>query len=854
MVILEENKVFIDKKFGEVLNLSGCKKNIILKGLSSCSDLEKNFMKFLYISMPLSDLANYDFDLFLSFAKHAIFLKENMPWFKKIPEDIFLNYVLHYRVNNENIENCRKVFYNLISSRISGKSMTEAALEVNYWCLEQMTYQSTDDRTMSPLTALRSAYGRCGEESTFAVTALRSVGIPARQIYAPKWSHCDDNHAWVEVWCNGAWHYLGACEPEPILDKGWFTASASRAMLITSKIFSPFLCGEKVAYQNEQVAVLNHIEKYADGKKITVQIIDRNNAPVSNIQVNFEVLNYSQFFKIASLKTNSEGKASITLGLGSININAVKAGKFINRLVNTAEEDNIVLNWEAALTEDVSFKEVHVIAPNENINLIANIKSQKNETAKARIEKSNYIRKQKEHNFYDEERVQKTPEVYMFDKENINNILFKAKGNYIELEKFLIDANGSVNNEPYSLSKLEMLKVLTDKDYLDITKNILDMHFYNSIIYKDKYPKDIFQKYIMNPRIYYEHITNYREFILNYFSKKQLEEFKEYPQKIWDYILNNIEEMPEKEYDELFTLPVGALEIKKCSIMSKKILFTAICRTIGIPARINKEDLSLEYYKDSNFMKINEENESSNASLILFSDDYTNWVYMQNWSLGVSQNGAFNTLNLIDREWINGKLTLELPSNNYRVITSNRIPNGSIFSKEYSFILKSGQHKELGISLLRAKITDMLKNVEISDFNLLDKQGNKIMAKDILNGNKNIVIWLEEGKEPTEHILNEMIMLKDVLNILSCNIIFVLKSINSLANEKLKETLNAIPRIKLYYDDSCDNVSYIARKMYLNPDELPLIIVTNHGLNVIYSFSGYNVGIIDLVNKIINSI
>lgn len=69
------------------------------------------------------------------------------------------------------------------------------------------------------------------EESVFTVTALRSAGIPARQVYSPRWAHCDDNHAWVEVYVNGGWHFLGACEPEEVLDKGWFTNASSRAMI-----------------------------------------------------------------------------------------------------------------------------------------------------------------------------------------------------------------------------------------------------------------------------------------------------------------------------------------------------------------------------------------------------------------------------------------------------------------------------------------------------------------------------------------------------------------------------------------------------------------------------------------------
>lgn len=73
------------------------------------------------------------------------------------------------------------------------------------------------------------------------------VGIPARQCYVPRWAHCDDNHAWVEVWADGDWHYLGACEPEPVLDKGWFTAAASKAMLVHAKAFSDLESSAEIA-------------------------------------------------------------------------------------------------------------------------------------------------------------------------------------------------------------------------------------------------------------------------------------------------------------------------------------------------------------------------------------------------------------------------------------------------------------------------------------------------------------------------------------------------------------------------------------------------------------------------------
>lgn len=101
------------------------------------------------------------------------------------------------RVNNED-----PVFYHEILRRefgdgLSGLTMTQAALEINFRCYARATYCPADDRTASALTVLRRGRGRCGEESTLLVCALRASGIPARQVYVPRWSHCDDNHAWV---------------------------------------------------------------------------------------------------------------------------------------------------------------------------------------------------------------------------------------------------------------------------------------------------------------------------------------------------------------------------------------------------------------------------------------------------------------------------------------------------------------------------------------------------------------------------------------------------------------------------------------------------------------------------------
>ena len=64
---------------------------------------EPELLKFLYAYMPLSDLADYPVEFFADNARMALKARDEMPWSAKIPDDIFLHYILPVRVNNENL-------------------------------------------------------------------------------------------------------------------------------------------------------------------------------------------------------------------------------------------------------------------------------------------------------------------------------------------------------------------------------------------------------------------------------------------------------------------------------------------------------------------------------------------------------------------------------------------------------------------------------------------------------------------------------------------------------------------------------------------------------------------------------
>ena len=299
--------------------------------------------RWCYSASPVSDWANYEFSLFRACAEHALRLREQSPLARELPEPLFLNYVLHPRVNEEELCDCRGFFYAQIRGRIEGLSAREAILAINEWNAEQVCYRATDERTISALGAWRSGFGRCGEESTFAVNVLRAAGIPARQVYTPRWAHCDDNHAWVEAYCGGAWHFFGACEPEEALDRGWFTGAASRALLVHSRCFGTPAADEEIISVDGAVTFLNQTARYAPVRLLAVRVREKDGRPAAGAEVTFGILNASEVFPAAVIRTDADGMARLRCGYGDLIVQARKNGLCRETLCPASQEEPLEL-------------------------------------------------------------------------------------------------------------------------------------------------------------------------------------------------------------------------------------------------------------------------------------------------------------------------------------------------------------------------------------------------------------------------------------------------------------------------------------------------------------------------------
>ena len=327
--------------------------------LFGCNSRIQNYTDYLYSNMSFADSICTTRAYWEANANAALEARKAAGW--KIPEKEFRHYVLPVRVNNEPLDDFRTVYSKELLQRVKGMDAASAALEINHWCHEHATYIPSDGRTCSPLQTIMHKQGRCGEESVLTVAALRAVGIPARQVYTPRWAHTDDNHAWVEVFINGRWHFMGACEPAPALDMAWFNAPVSRVMLLHTRAFGQYEGDEDIIERTADHTEINVTGSYVDTWRSEARVLDASGTPVEGATVEFCIYNYAELYTVARYTSDADGKASLTTGKGDLIVRASKDGRYGYAKINGS--GTVVLDKEEGAPASYDF---HIVPPAEN--------------------------------------------------------------------------------------------------------------------------------------------------------------------------------------------------------------------------------------------------------------------------------------------------------------------------------------------------------------------------------------------------------------------------------------------------------------------------------------------------------
>jgi hypothetical protein len=804
-------------------------------------------MQFLIAYAPLSDLVNKQPEYFKSMAELSLRTKTEFSWGQSVPSDVFMHFVLPYRVNNEDPDLAREVFLPELKERVRGLNMYDAALEVNHWCHEKVAYRPTDERTSAPLATIKTAYGRCGEESTFTVAAMRSIGIPARQVYTPRWAHTDDNHAWVEVWIDGKWYFLGACEPDPELNMGWFSEPVTRAIMVHTNTFGKYYGSENTLVQKPLYSKLNLLSNYAPSKQAVVRVVDRAGNPLENMSVDYQVYNYSEFFPFALMKTDKNGRCSIETAYGDLMIWVTDGKEFTWKLFPAEMESELEIVFEPySFDESNSRFEFQILPP--PLGKIVVPETSKKEENDRRLKEEDSLRASYEATFPDTAYLREKYKNNHY-REAIVNFILKSRGNYKEIESFISNA-GDIK------SAVDLLFYISEKDLHDTPESVLMHHLKFSKKFKcNKCTDEIFARYVLCPRIGREMLSPWRGAIQSGFSKKDIKSFRKDPAKIVSWINDNIRIDDENNYYGVTIFPENVLKLRAADKYSRNVFFVACCRSFGIPARLEAATYIPQYYWQGKWKSVFRkadapEVEKTNVKLTSLNFEPKYYI---NYTVAKLIDGRFVSLDYEYDESMNiFPITTNIEPGMYRIMTGNRFPDGSVLTNWHYIIIPVTKDTILiELNLQENTVAPEPLFSFANDFEM--KFANKdsvISFSKIIKDSCNIIALIDPSTEPGKHFLHELSIDNAEFDTLNRNIYLVIPGQIPASAFNANAWPN-LPKSVIWLHDYKGDFSNQLKSASKSDLSLPEVLFVIDNM-VYYRFSGYHINTASMLLNIYN--
>ena len=816
---------------------------------------EREALEFLYAYMPWPDMVNREPGYFLENVRLSLEARKEMPWGDSVPDREFRHFVLPVRVNNEDLDDSRRVFFGELRDRVKGLPMRQAILEVNHWCHEKATYRPSDARTSTPLSTVSQAIGRCGEESTFTVAALRAVGIPARQVYTPRWAHTDDNHAWVEAWADGRWWFLGACEPEPLLDMAWFNLPASRGMLMTTNAYGYYDGPEERIGRSAVNTTINVTQNYAPVSVKEVMVTDGDSIPQENVAVLFMLYNYGEYYPVARKLSDKDGKAALVAGMGDMVVWATDGRRCGVSHLRAADRGPI----RVALDRDVrggDILEFDIVPPGPSASLPAPGEEMIAEN-EARKQYEDSVRGAYTSTFATEESARAFAAETGLDPDVTAKVLVESRGNHQAIRDLLLHTTPVCRK-----TVLDVLSAVSEKDRRDIPMDVVTDRF---VIGQQDTP--LFVEYVLNPRVENEGLEPFAEEFLGVMPSSEVETYRRDPAKWAEWVTRNIAVDTVWNPGRLRVHPSAVWRVRKADALSRRIFFVASARAMGIPARIDAVTGKTQWHDDTgwhdallDFGPAHGVRSQAGAGYVEF--DYARVgriadpKYYTHFTISKIEDGIPRLLEFEENT------TLGWISDNYRRFDKGR------------YILTTGQRMADGSVLARSSffsvVTDSLTRVPfvirqdttgvqvIGNFNsedlFTDADGQCRSLLSATGRGYYTLVYGAPNHEPTSHVLNEIGAAAASFEADGRKVVVLYADSDRLARAGAGSDFRLPANVVTGHDNDGAILGELKEALKLDTVELPVTIIADTFNRVVYVSQGYTIGTADRILDILSRV
>jgi len=301
--------------------------------------------------------------------------------------------------------------------------------------------------------------------------------------------------------------------------------------------------------------------------------------------------------------------------------------------------------------------------------------------------------------------------------------------------------------------------------------------------------------------------------------------------------------------------PMGAAKLRVADPLGRDILFVAICRTAGVPARLEPGTFAPHFFQ-SGWKTVNWGGQPAalaTSTVTITGRLDTKPVYLSHFALARYKGGRWQTLDYEDRPWEYFGAGLALEPGYYCLTTGNRQDDGSVLVRLAYFDIKEGESRVTPLVMRPSKplpapygkigLDVALPSVPLPKPGSDWEEGRPYSLSNLSNDVGLILAWLGSGDEPTRHAMSDLERLRGAIEKWGGGLALCVQELPEGEQGHLAKIRDMAEQTRLLLDGGglllAETLKAIKRQP---PARLPVIMgVTKDGYVTYYS-EGYRIG------------
>jgi hypothetical protein len=350
---------------------------------------------------------------------------------------------------------------------------------------------------------------------------------------------------------------------------------------------------------------------------------------------------------------------------------------------------------------------------------------------------------------------------------------------------------------------------------------------------------------VLSPRIDNEYLKPFRAYFQQKFEKDFILKGRKDPESIVKWVRESITTDEQANYSRAPLTPCGAYDLRVADPHSRDIFFVAVCRSFGIPARLETATRIPQYFFRDKWQDVYFTHPQSKLlarGKIVLSSDPANGMkpeYYTHFTIEKLEDGFFRSLDYeTDPVLQHFPATIEVPSGSYLLVTGNRISGGTVLTKLTFFNLEENKTQDLTLELRR----DPAPAIILGKIPNMDNFFLKVASVKAGSKKGTILAWLDPEKEPSRHFIADLIEKKQELDKWNGSILLLFKT----PKDKeifIKKNAGIIPKMTkcaVGETGSLEQTLMLLNKKAVN--DLPAVAFIDGAGNVTYFSEGYKFG------------